>query len=255
MWYFHTMTILYVKTIVAIALGFFAGLGVVYIFNRIPARWLCDYGETPSPELMDRSVQRIKGWPWRWIYAGGLACLCVRLIWTKIQHPPAAYDGLSEDMIQLICQSQLMLAGLAACWAMLIIGLADLKYMIIPDQFVIMLAIAGMGFLPLQENLWQPLGGLALGGGVMLLVALMGRLAFRREVMGLGDVKLCAAMGLGLGIRGMIFTLAAASLVSGFVYAIALARKKCKKDDMKPLGPYLAGAGIFYIFIIWPFMV
>ena len=174
MWYFYSMTILYVKTIAAIALGFFAGLGVVYIFNRIPARWLCDYGETPSPELMDRSVQRIKGWPWRWIYAGGLACLCVRLIWTKIQHPPAAYDGLSEDMIQLICQSQLMLAGLAACWAMLIIGLADLKYMIIPGQFVIMLAIAGMGFLPLQENLWQPLGGLALGGGVMLLVALMG---------------------------------------------------------------------------------
>ena len=249
------MTIIYVKTVAAIALGFLAGLAVVYVFNRMPARWLCDYGETPAPELMDRSIQRIKGWPWRWIYAGGMACLCVRLVWTEFHRPPLGYAGLPTEWIQLISQSQFTLAGLAACWALLIIGLADLKYMIIPDQFVIMLAIAGMGFLPLQHSLWQPLGGLAIGGGVMLLVALLGRLVFKQEVMGFGDVKLCAAMGLGLGINGMIFTLAAAALLSGFAAAIGLARKKYKMGDMKPLGPYLAGAGIFYIFIVWPFMV
>lgn len=249
------VTILYVKTIVAIVLGFFAGLGVVYIFNRMPARWLCDYGETPSPELMDRSIQRIKGWPWRWIYAGGLACLCVRLMWTKIHHPPAGFDGLPMETVQLISQCQLTLAGLAVCWALLIIGLADLKYMIIPDQFVILLAIAGLGFAPLQANLWQPLGGLAIGGGVMLIVALLGRVCFGKEVMGFGDVKLCAALGLALGINGIMFTLAVASLVSGFVCAVGLARRKYKKDDLKPLGPYLAGAGIFYVFIILPFMI
>ena len=250
-----TMTILYVKTIAAVAAGFFAGLAAVYIFNRMPAKWLCEYGQTPPPVLSDPAVQRIKGWPWRWIYAGGLACLCVRLIWTAFPHPPVAYAGLPAEWVQLISQSQFTLAGLAACWALLIIGLADLKYMIIPDQFVIMLAIAGMGFLPLQHSLWQPLGGLAIGGGVMLLVALLGRLVFKQEVMGFGDVKLCAAMGLGLGINGMIFTLAAAALLSGFAAAIGLARKKYKMEDMKPLGPYLAGAGIFYIFIVWPFMV
>ena len=249
------MTILYLKTVAAIALGFFAGLAVVYIFNRMPARWLCDYGQTPSPELMDRSVQRIKGWPWRWIYAGGMACLCVRLVWTKIQHPPMGFAGLPREWIQLISQEQLMLAGLAACWALLIIGLADLKYGIIPDQFVIMLAVAGMGFLPFHANLWQPLGGLAIGGGVMLIVALIGGAAFGREVMGFGDVKLCAAMGLGLGIQGTVFALAAASLLSGLVFAIGLARKKIRKDEMKPLGPFLAAAAIFYIFIVMPFMV
>ncbi len=249
------MTILYVKTIAAIILGFAAGLSVVYIFNRMPARWLCDYDQTPSPELMDRSVQRIKGWPWRWIYAGGMACLCVRLVWTKIHHPAMGFDGLPEDLIQLISQSQFALAGLVACWALLIIGLADLKYMIIPDQFVVALAIAGVGFAPLHQNLWQPLGGLAIGGGVMLIVALLGRAAFGGEVMGFGDVKLCAALGLGLGITGIVFTLAAASLLSGLAAAIGLARKTLKKDDMRPLGPYIAGAGIFYIFILWPFLI
>ena len=97
------MTILYVKTIAAIILGFLAGLAVVYVFNRMPARWLCDYDETPPPELLDRSIQRVKGWPWRWIYAGELACLCVRLIWTKFPHPPMAYDGFPAEWVQLIC--------------------------------------------------------------------------------------------------------------------------------------------------------
>ena len=138
---------------------------------------------------------------------------------------------------------------------MLILGLADLKYQILPDQFVIMLALASMGFLPFHENLWQPLGGLALGGGVMLMVAAMGAAAFGKEVMGFGDVKLCAAMGLGLGLKGMIFVLAAASLLSGTYAAIGLARRKLHKDDMRPLGPWLTGAGIFYIFILWPMMV
>ena len=249
------MTILYVKTIAAIAAGFLAGQAAVYIFNRMPASRLCDYGEEPPAELTDRSVQRVKGWPWRWVYSGLLACLCVRLIYVKFEEPPLAYDGLPGEYVQLICQSQLTLAGLFACWAMLIIGLADLKYRIIPDQFVILLAVCGMGFLPLQENLWQPLGGLAIGGGVMLIVALLGRAMLGKEVMGFGDVKLCAAMGLGLGIHGMVFALAAASLLSGAAAAIGLARKKYTKDTMLPLGPFLTGAGIFYIFILLPYMV
>lgn len=249
------MTVLYVKTIAAIAMGFLAGQLAVYIFNRMPAEWLCDYGEEPPEILKDRQVQRVKGWPWRWIYSGGLACLCIRLVYAKIHHPPGGFDGLPPDLVQLLGQCQLAIAGLAACWAMLIIGLADRKYMIIPDQFVILLAIAGMGFLPFQESLLQPLGGLAAGGGAMLSVALMGKFAFRREVMGFGDVKLAAAMGLGLGLRGMIFALAAASVVSGFAAAVGLARKKYRRDDLQPFGPFLTGAGMFYVFIVWPFMV
>ena len=249
------VTIIYVKIILALALGVLAGQSVVYIFNRMPASWLCDYGEEPSEELKDPQIQRVKGWPWRWVYSGLLGCLCIRTAFAHIHHAPAGFSGLPPDTVQLISQGQFTLAALIACWAMLIIGLADLKYMIIPDQFVIALALAAVGFLPLQESLWQPLGGMALGGGLMLFVAGMGRLIFRREIMGFGDVKLCAAMGLGLGIYGTLIALAAGSLASGFGAAIGLALKKYRRDDMKPLGPYLCGGGIFYIFIVWPFIV
>lgn len=249
------MTIIYVKTIAAAILGLMAGLAVVYIFNRVPARWLCDYDEEPSEELKDTSVQRVKSWPWRWVCAGLFACISLRLVFTRINEPPAGYEGLGDQWVQLISQSQFALAGIFACWMMIVIAIADHKYMIIPDQFVIMLACSSLGFLPLHEGVLQPLGGLCLGGGLMLAVALIGRLIYKKDVMGMGDVKLCAAMGLGLGIRGMLFVLAVAGLGSGFQAAIGLARRKYKKDDTKPLGPWLCGAGIVYIFLIWPFFM
>src|SRR5699024_494265 len=134
-----------------IVTGVLAGFGAVYIFNRMPARWLCDYGEKPDPLLEDPYIQRVKGFPWRWIYAAGFSCLMVRLTLFDIQFAAAA---------------------LFACWALLIIGLADLKYMVIPDQFVLMLALTAFGFVPYHDSVWQPLTGALIGGGAMLMVGL-----------------------------------------------------------------------------------
>ena len=247
------MTIIYLKTIAAAVFGLLAGLAAVYFFNHMPAKWLCDYDQEPSDELKDPQIQRLKGWPWRWVYAGLFACIAIRLVFTKIEHPPGGFEGLPGDLVQIISQSQLLLAGIVACFAMVIIGIADHKYMIVPDQFVIMLAISSLGFLPFHQGLIQPLGGLTLGGGVMLLTAVIGRITTKKEVMGMGDVKLCTAIGMCLGLRGMIFVLCAGCLASGVQAAIGLATKKYRKGDMKPLGPWLCAAGVIYIFIIWPF--
>jgi UDP-GlcNAc:undecaprenyl-phosphate/decaprenyl-phosphate GlcNAc-1-phosphate transferase len=53
---------------------------------------------------------------------------------------------------------------------------------------------------------------------------------------------------------GTVVVLIGASLFSGIGAAIALASGRAKKDDAKPLGPYICGMGIFYIFIVWPFL-
>ena len=247
------MTIMFTKMIAAVLLGLLTGLAAVYIFNHMPAKWLCEYDEEPSEELKDPHIQRLKGWPWRWVYAGLFACIALRLMFTRFHEVPSGYHGLPTQWAQVMTQSQFMLAGLVACFALVIIGAADLKYMIIPDQFVIVLAVSSLGFLPLHQGIIQPLGGLTLGGGVMLLTALIGKLTTKKEVMGMGDVKLCAAMGMALGVRGMIFVIAAGCMLSGIDAAIGLARKKYGRYDMKPLGPWLCGAGVFYIFVLWPF--
>lgn len=228
------MVFIIIKLAASIVLGLLAGFAAIYIFNKMPAAWLCDYGEKPSQELADPHIQRVKGFPWRWVYAAGFICLLVRLSFFDMQFAAA---------------------GLFACWALLIVGLADLKYMIIPDQFVIMLALSAFGFIPYHSSVWEPLMGALVGGGVMLMTGVLGGAAFRKEVMGFGDVKLFASLGLALGWKGAVFVLVAASLHSGIAAAIGMARKRYKKDDAMPLGPYICGWGAFYIFIIWPFLL
>lgn len=227
------MAIIIVKAAVSLILGILAGFGAVYIFNHMPAKWLCDYNEKPSQELLDPQIQRVKGFPWRWVYAAGFSCLMVRLMFFDVQFAAA---------------------GLFACWALLIIGLADLKYMIIPDQFVLMLAAAACGFIPFHENLWQPALGAVIGGGVMLLTLLLGGALFKKEVMGWGDVKLFASLGLALGCKGAVFVLITASLHSGIAAAMGIAKKRYDKNDSIPLGPYICGWGAAYIFIVWPLL-
>ena len=126
--------------------------------------------------------------------------------------------------------------------------------MIIPDQFVIMLAISAFGFVPYHQSVWQPVLGALIGGGVMLLVAALGAAAFGREVMGFGDVKLFASIGLALGIKGVLIVLIGSSIFSGLAAAIGLASGRYKKDDVKPLGPYICGWSVLYIFILFPLM-
>lgn len=225
------MTEIIIKVIASMLLGTLAGFSAVYIFNKMPASWLCDYGETPSAELADPHIQRVKGYPWRWIYAAAFSCLLVRLTFFDVQFAAA---------------------GLFACWALLIIGLADLKYMIIPDQFVIMLALSAFGFIPFHEGLWQPAYGAAIGGGVMFLAALLGGAVFKKEVMGFGDVKLFASLGLCLGAKGTVIVLIGAALCSGIAAVVGLARGKYKRTDVKPLGPYICAWGMIYIFVFWP---
>lgn len=222
-----------IKVAAAVIAGFLAGHAAVFVFNRIPAKWLCDYGQEPDEKLRDTSVQRIKGHPWKLAFSGFFAAGAIHL---------AVYDW------------QYCAAALVFCWALLIIAAADSKYGIIPDQFVILTAISAMGFIPFHDQVADMIAGVAAGAGVMLLSALLGRLMFKKESLGFGDVKLFAAIGLALGFEGTLAVLVFSSVISAVVFGIKLAKKKIKKSDMLPLGPYICGAGIFYVAIIWPLL-
>ena len=210
----------------SVVVGILAGNGAVFVFNRIPAAWLCDYREEPSAELLRKDVQRVKSVPWKAVFSMFFVLAAIKL---------AVVDW------------QYALAALAALWLLLIIAIADWKYMIIPDQFVALLAITAFGFIPFLSSFLAPLWGALIGAGCMLLIGLTGKLMFKKEALGFGDVKLFAAVGLLCGPYGTVAVLIGSSFLSCAAYAIGLLRGKIKRTDAQPLGPYIAISTALYL--------
>lgn len=217
-----TITIL-IKITVSIAAGILAGVSAVYTFNRIPAKWLCDYDQEPDREMWG---VRIKKKPWALVFI---------LVFT------AASLKLAEQGFLYA------VPGVAALWLLLLIGIADRKYMIIPDQLVFALAVTAFGFIPFHFSWQSQLIGALAGGGSILLMGIFGKLLFRKEAMGFGDVKLFTAIGLLLGLKGVVTVLILTVFSSAFVFGIGLITGKIKAGDVQPLGPFIAASASLYI--------
>ncbi len=211
--------------ILAIVLGVFAGISTIYVFNRIPAKWLCDYDEEPTSAMWD---VRLKQKPWGILFVAFFTICSIRLF---VQSPMYG------------------VAGLAALWILVQIAIADKKYMIIPDQLVIALTAVGFGFIPFSGPLKSQFLGALIGGGIFLVIGIFGRIIFRKEALGLGDVKLFASVGLICGMTGTIVVFFLTIFSSALFFGIGVATKKWRVDSVQPLGPFIAGTtGVFLLF-------
>ena len=220
--------IVVVRVIACVAAGFTAGFSAVYILNHIPAKWLCDYDQEPTEEMWGK---RIKEFPWSFIFS--------------ILFTGAAFLMWEMETIYQI-------AAIPALWLLLLISLADKKFMIIPDQFVICLAIVSVGFIPYQNDMLSPLYGALVGGGSLLIIGLVARWILKREAMGFGDIKLLAAIGLLAGLKGTLIILMLTILSSGLTLGVLYVTGRVKRDDEQPLGPFIAAAtAAFILFRPW----
>jgi len=214
-----------IKIIFSVTAGILAGFSAVYAFNRIPARWLCDYDQKPDPGMWG---ERIKKRPWTFVFV---------LVFTA-----ASLKLLEQGFLYAV-------PAVAALWLFLLIGMADRKYMIIPDQFVIALAVTAFGFIPIHDSFQTQLFGALAGGGAILLMGLVGKLSFRKEAMGFGDVKLFAAVGLLAGWKGTVVILLLTVFSSALVFGAGLLTGKIKAGEQQPLGPFIAAsASLYFLF-------
>ncbi len=150
----------------------------------------------------------------------------------------------------------LLFMGLAA--ALIVATFIDLDFMIIPDRISLggmpagLLASALVPSLHGEEAavpaLLASLAGLAAGAGSLYLVGVLGKLAFKKEAMGLGDVKLLGAIGAFLGWPGVLFTVMFSSLI-GATAGVAMILAGAREWQTRiPYGPYLAiGAGTWIL--------
>ena len=141
----------------------------------------------------------------------------------------------------------------AVFFAMIIVvTLTDFETGLIPDEITITgmllgLALSVTGHGHFLQALWYQkfiasAAGLLMGGGILLLVGWLGKLIFRKDSMGGGDVKLLAMIGAFVGVTkvGLVFLLAPFPALP-----FAIWQRFVKKEETIPFGPFLALAGAF----------
>jgi len=134
---------------------------------------------------------------------------------------------------------------------LLTISLIDIKTRLIYDKIlVIMLALGVLVQLILPFTLWmEALYGFFAGGLSMFLISILGKFAFKKESLGMGDVKLAAVSGFFVGWFNVLIALYF-GFVLAFLTMIIIARiKKIQLTGFYfPFGPFIAGGLIIFLF-------
>ena len=215
----------------------FAVLGLACVFpmsmilNRMPARCFCDYNEAPEERHnAPRITSRQKA-------------VCSVIL--------AAVFSLIANRFGCTVQSA---ALCLLCVTLMMIALSDLRYCIIPDELLIAAAVFAViqtipGIIEAQNlrDRLSPLTGALLGAGIIFAINLLGRILYKKDALGMGDLKLMAVCGIACGDVGIVIGLFAGILTAGFWFAAGMALKRVRSDEYLPLGPFLVAGTVFFI--------
>ena len=150
---------------------------------------------------------------------------------------------------------QFALASSFTLWLLLELAIADVKYNILPDQLIILLAVCSIGFIPYKDGVWEILSGGLIAFVIIFVIALMGKLCYRKNTMGGGDIKLFTAIGLICGSFGSIFILIGSYMLLAlhaiFLLVYAAAKPKYKLKKYLPMAPYIAIITAIYLIFFW----
>ncbi|NLB54859.1 MAG: prepilin peptidase [Lentisphaerae bacterium] len=147
----------------------------------------------------------------------------------------------------------------------LIIGsFVDFEHMIIPDRITIGGMVAGPilsllvpglhGTVSRYSAFCSSLIGLVAGAFFLLGVAMLGSFIFKKEAMGMGDVKLLGAIGAFLGWQSIPFVITVSSLVGSIVGISLILIGGRKLGSKMPFGPYIAIGALLWILggqVVW----
>ncbi|OQW96745.1 MAG: hypothetical protein BWK77_03735 [Verrucomicrobia bacterium A1] len=135
----------------------------------------------------------------------------------------------------------------------------DFDHMIIPDRVTLGGVVAGLVLSPLLPALHgvatplasfiEALKGMAAGAGILWLVGVLGKLAFKKDAMGMGDVKLMGGLGALLGWKSVVFTIMLSSVLGSLVGLGMIVGHRKEWQSRVPYGPYLALAAM--IWMVW----
>lgn len=199
-----------------------------------------------------------------WIFLGGKCSGCHKPITIRYFLVELMVGLLYALIFLTVIVRGLPAAALLFYWIFASIlvcsAFTDCETGIIPNEFTYLALALGLIMSPLCPAYWNTasrpaalllsLGSAAIAGGLMAGCALLGRLIFKREALGWGDVKLVTAAGAMLGLPGALFMVTAGSLLAliGFPVLRLLVRKYRHRRTLK-FGPFLSLGGLAWIFL------
>lgn len=131
--------------------------------------------------------------------------------------------------------------------SLIVISFIDLDFQIIPDRISISLILFGLLLSVLSHSAYnlvadlkESLLGILVGGGSLLIIALLSK-----GGMGGGDIKLNAGIGAFLGWQNALLTIFIGSLLGAIVGLIILKKTGNRKI---PFGPFLSIGSIISLF-------
>ena len=131
----------------------------------------------------------------------------------------------------------------------------DYKEQIIPNRLTLILFEVGLLFAFINgamisfSALLRDILGLAIGGGIFLIITLIGGLIAGKEAMGFGDVKLMGALGLIFGAYNIIIISVISFLLAAIISIILIISKKKKANEYIPFGPFIVVSSFLVMFI------
>lgn len=98
-----------------------------------------------------------------------------------------------------------------------------------------------------QGGLVSSLIGLAVGFGLFWAIGALGKMAFKKDAMGFGDVKLMGGLGALLGWQAVLYILFFSALAGSVIGMALIAMNKKELSSQIPYGPYLALAAFSWM--------
>ena len=152
--------------------------------------------------------------------------------------------GWKLDLLKYLLITPLLLSAFAI----------DYKEQIIPNRLTLTLFEIGLIFAFVEGSMsfsmmLDKLLGLAIGGGIFLIITLIGGLIAGKEAMGFGDVKLMGALGIIFGAYNIIIISILSFLLAAIISIILIVSKKKKSNEYIPFGPFIVIATLMAILI------
>jgi leader peptidase (prepilin peptidase)/N-methyltransferase len=140
--------------------------------------------------------------------------------------------------------------------ALLVVTGTDLTHKIIPNVVTvpgIVLGLLGAATV-LPVGLLDALMGVAIGGGLLWVLAWASPYLFGKEGMGGGDIKLVAMVGAFLGWKAALLTIMIGSLTGSVIGVSLIVLGFMKRDEYIPFGPFLVFGALVSMFFAQPLL-